>query len=174
MSVLNQIERHLTRIETVVLALLLVGLVGLSAAQVLLRVVWDSAIDWADGALQNATVLIGLLGAAVATSEGRHLNIDILRTRLGGRLGHALRALVGLFALWICALLAVGGWTTFTRSLQPWLANLPPGWSASYALAREVGDGLIPSWVTQLMFPGGFGLIGLHFGLSFASTRRHP
>lgn len=147
------------------LALLLVGLVVVSAAQVLLRTVWGTAIDWADGVLQNATLLIGLLGAAVATSEGRHLNIDLLRTRLRGRAGHATRALVGLFALAICALLASGGWTTFSSSLGPWLANVPPGWSFAGTLAREIGDGLIPTWLTQLMFPLGFGLIGLHFAL---------
>jgi TRAP-type C4-dicarboxylate transport system permease small subunit len=142
-----------------------VGLVVLSAAQVLLRTLWGTAIDWADGALQNATVLIGLLGAAVATSEGRHLNIDLLRTRLRGRAGHATRALVGLFALGICALLASGGWTTFASSLEPWLANIPPGWSFARTLSREISDGLIPTWLTQLMFPLGFGLIGFHFAL---------
>lgn len=136
-----------------------------SAAQVLLRTVWGTAIDWADGVLQNATLLIGLLGAAVATSEGRHLNIDLLRTRLRGRAGHATRALVGLFALVICALLASGGWTTFSSSLDPWLANIPPGWSFARTLTGEIGDGLIPTWLTQLMFPLGFGLIGAHFAL---------
>lgn len=165
MNTLTKIDRALAKVEEVLLALLLIGLVVLAAVQVLLRNVWSTSIDWADLTLQNATVLIGLLGAAVATSEGRHLNIDVFGRALKGRNAFVLRVVIGVFAVYICSLLTVGGWQTFQANYTPWKANLPEGWGMMRMLKQELGEGSFPQWLSQMLLPAGFGLIGVHFVL---------
>ena len=158
-------DRALAKIEEILLALLLIGLVLLAAVQVLLRNVWGGSIDWAEVTLQNATVLLGLLGAAVATSESRHLNIDLLGRSLQGRGRQALAVLIGIFAVGVTWYLTKGGWQTYRANYEPWLANVPKGWTASKMLIDELAEGSFPQWLSQLALPIGFALIGVHFCL---------
>lgn len=165
MELITKLDKILAKIEEILLALLLVSMVVVAALQVLLRNLWDTSIDWADISVQNATVLLGLLGAAVATSEGRHLNIDILSRALKGRAKTVLRVIINIFGVYICFLLTAGGWETFRVNYGPWLENVPEGWSAAHNLKQQFLEGNIPQWLSQLFLPLGFGLIGLHFFL---------
>ncbi|MCA9668451.1 MAG: TRAP transporter small permease [Myxococcales bacterium] len=165
MELIGKIDRALAKVEEIVLALLLVGMVVLAATQVLLRNIWNTAIDWADISLQNVTVIVGLLGAAIATSEGRHLNIDIFSRRLSGRGRLTLRCVIGVFAVIVCWYLTKGGWATYKANYGPWLAKVPEGWTAGKLLRQELAEGSFPQWLTQLPLAFGFGLIGLHFAL---------
>jgi TRAP-type C4-dicarboxylate transport system permease small subunit len=162
-ELIGKLDRALAKAEEIALALLLVSMVGLAATQVLLRNVWNTAIDWADISLQNLTVVVGLLGAAIATSEGRHLNIDVFSRVLTGRKRDALHVLIGLFAVFVCWQLAQGGWSTYRSSYEGWAANLPQGWTAGRLLWQEVGEGSFPQWLSQLPLCFGFALIGFHF-----------
>lgn len=163
MKLISKIDHLFAKIEEVVLALLLVSMILLASLQVLLHNIWHTGIDWADPALQNATLLLGLLGAAVATSEGRHLTIDIFSRSLKGRAKIGLRVLIGTFAVVLCALLAQGGWRTYQVNHTQWLANIPEGWSAGHNLRQELYEGNIPQWLSQLMLLVGFVLIGFYF-----------
>lgn len=165
MKLLERLDRALAKVEEILLALILVGMVVLAAIQVLLRNIWDTGIDWGDPAVQNATVLVGLLGAAIATSEGRHLNIDAFSRNLSGRARHVLAVVIGLFSVAVCAALAVGGWETYRANYLPWLEQVPAGWTAGKLLREELLEGTVPQWLSQLMLPVGFALIGVHFGL---------
>jgi len=163
LQLVTKLDHALAKVEEILLALLLVGMVLLAALQVLLRNIWDTGIDWADITLQNVTVLVGLLGAAVATSEGRHLNIDILSRLLRGRSKVGLRVVIGLFAVVVCVLLARGGWTTLLANYGPWVENIPEGWSKAHNLKVQFLEGTIPQWLSLSFLPFGFVLIGLHF-----------
>jgi C4-dicarboxylate transporter DctQ subunit len=165
MRLITSIDRALAKVEEVLLALLLIGLVLLAATQVLLRNIWATSIDWADLTLQNATVFLGLLGAAVATSEGRHLNIDLFGRRFKGRARFAVATLISIFGVAICTMLTRGGYQTFEANYAPWAQNLPQGWSAMKMLQQELSEGTFPQWLSQLMLPIGFGLMGIHFAL---------
>lgn len=172
MQLITKLDRALAKIEEVLLALMLVGMVLLAALQVLLRNIWDTGIDWADITLQNVTVLVGLLGAAIATSEGRHLNIDLFSRVLRGRARTAVRVVIGLFSLVVCVLLARGGWTNFLANYAPWLDNVPEGWSAWRNFRVQFLEGSVPQWLTQLFLPVGFALIGVHFALRLVRDLR--
>jgi len=165
LQLITKIDHFFAKIEEVLLALLLVGMVLLAALQVLLRNIWDTGIDWADITVQNVTVLVGLLGAAVATSEGRHLNIDLFSRVLKGRAKTGLKVVIGLFSCLVCYLLAKGGWTNYQLNYEPWLRNVPEGWSAAHNLKVQFFEGNIPQWMSQLFLPLGFSLIGFHFAL---------
>ena len=104
------------------------------------------------------------LGAAIATSEGRHLNIDLLsRAFKAGRAKIGLRTIIGLFAVYVCWQLTAGGWATFEANYRPWLATVPEGWTAMKLLKQEVSEGTFPQWLSQLPLAIGFALIGVHF-----------
>ena len=165
MTLITKLDRVFAKAEEVLLALLLVSMVLLAALQVLLRNIWDTGIDWADITLQNVTVLVGLLGAAIATSEGRHLNIDILSRVLKGRGKTLLRVLIGLFSVGVCILLTHGGWTTLLANYGPWVENIPEGWSKAHNLRVQFLEGTIPQWLSLSILPVGFALIGFHFVL---------
>jgi TRAP-type C4-dicarboxylate transport system permease small subunit len=165
LELITKVDRFFAKIEEVLLALFLVGMVFLAALQVLLRNIWDVGIDWADITVQNVTVLVGLLGAAVATSEGRHLNIDLFSRILKGRAKTALKVVIGCFSLFICVLLTKGGWTTFQLNYEPWVQNIPEGWTVAQNLKVQFLEGGIPQWMSQLFLPIGFALIGFHFAL---------
>lgn len=165
MQFITKIDHFFAKIEEVLLALLLVGMVLLAALQVVLRNVWDTGIDWADITVQNVTVLVGLLGAAVATSEGRHLNIDLFSRVLRGRAKTALKVVIGIFSCFICYLLAKGGWTNYRLNLEPWVQNIPEGWTLAQNLKVQFLEGNVPQWMSQLFLPIGFVLIGFHFAL---------
>jgi TRAP-type C4-dicarboxylate transport system permease small subunit len=165
MELITKLDRAFAKVEEVILALLLLGMVLVSALQVLLRNIWDTGIAWADSSLQNATLLLGLLGAAVATSEGRHLTIDIFSRLLKGRARFGLRVVIGCFSLFVCVVLAQGGWMTFKVNYTQWLGNVPSGWTIMHTLRQEIGDGNIPQWLSQAMLPVAFSLIAFHFAL---------
>ena len=165
MELVTKLDRFLARVEEVLLALLLVTMVVLAALQVLLRNIWSTSISWADISLQNATLVLGLLGAAIATSEGRHLNIDIFSRLLRGRAHCVLKIVIGLFCTVTCVLLARGGWTTYRLNYEQWLGNVPAGWTVARNLQQIFLEGSIPQWLTQAILPAGFGLLSLHFSL---------
>lgn len=165
MELITKIDRAFAKVEEVLLALLLVGMIFLAALQVVMRNIWDTGIAWADSSLQTATLLLGLLGAAVATSEGRHLTIDILSRVIKGRAKRVLKVAIGCVSLFLCVVLAQGGWVTFKVNYTQWAGNIPQGWTVLHNLRQELGEGSIPQWVSQAMLPFAFGLIGLHFAL---------
>jgi TRAP-type C4-dicarboxylate transport system permease small subunit len=162
-ELITKLDRAFAKVEEVLLALLLVGMVVLAAVQVLLRNIWNTAIDWADISLQNATLLLGLLGAAIATSEGRHLTIDILSRVVKGRSKTLLKVVIGLFCVGMCLLLAKGGLTATKATLAQWSGNIPAGWTAAGTLKQEFFEGSIPQWLSQAMLPVGFLLLAFHF-----------
>lgn len=96
----------LRRGEMGLLALLLLGMVLLSAVQIVARNAFGAGFLWIDPLLRYSTLWIGFLGAALAAGEGRHIQMDVLGRalppgprRLAGRLVH-------LAAAATCAILA--------------------------------------------------------------------
>jgi TRAP-type C4-dicarboxylate transport system permease small subunit len=163
MELITKIDRLFAKAEEVALALLLVGMILLAATQVLLRNIWNTAIDWADVSLQNATLLLGLLGAAIATSEGRHLTMDIFSRAISGRAKRVLRVVISLVCLGICVVLAQGGWATYESTFAQWQDTMPKGWSLAKNLRQELAEGNIPQWISLAMLACGYALIGFHF-----------
>ncbi|OGU24870.1 MAG: hypothetical protein A2X66_06915 [Ignavibacteria bacterium GWA2_54_16] len=119
----------------------------MSFLQVVLRNVFSSGILWADILLRHILLWLGFLGAAIATSENRHINIDSVRRFLSPRIRLATEVMTNLFAAAICILLASAAW----EFVQGEIAD-----------RRTVLEG-IPSWYFQSIIPVGFGLLAIHF-----------
>jgi len=147
MKILQRIDKALTRAEEYTLTFLLSVMVVMAFLQVVLRNVFSSGILWADVFLRHLLLWLGFLGAAIATSENRHINIDALRRYLSPRVRTWVEVVTNLFATFICFMLARASWTF----VQGEIAD------------RRTLFGDIPSWYAQIIIPVGFGLLALHF-----------
>lgn len=149
MKILKSIDRALNRAEEAVLITLLSVMVVMAFLQVVLRNLFSSGILWADILLRHILLWLGFLGAAIATSEHRHINIDALRRFLSPRVRTVVDSITDLFAAVICFLLAKASWTFVQGEI---------------ADRRMILDG-IPSWCAEIIIPIGFGLLVVHFAL---------
>ncbi|MFH0990313.1 MAG: TRAP transporter small permease [bacterium] len=147
MNWLKKIDFFMNKIEGYLLILLLSVMVVLAFAQVVLRNLFSAGIFWADILLRNLLLWVGFLGAAIATSEERHINIDALRRFFSVRVRSAVDVITDLFAAFICFLLMKAAWV-FVQS--------------EIADKRTVFED-IPSWYLQIIIPIGFGLLVVHF-----------
>jgi TRAP-type C4-dicarboxylate transport system permease small subunit len=135
----------MARIEDAALALLLGALIALSCAQIALRNLFDTGIDWIGPVVRYLVLWIGLLGALTAARRGQHIAIDAFTRLLGPRSRSGLAALIALFTAAVCALVARQG------------ARL-------VALDREAGTtafGAVPAWCIEAGIPLCFGGMAL-------------
>lgn len=149
MKVLRWIDDGLGRMEGIALIVLLGVMVVLSFVQVILRNVFSESLLWGEILLRHLVLWIGFIGAARATGEGRHISIDALTRFLPLRPRIGIRILTNAFALTICYLLL--------RASLTFVGDEIEFGSTVY--------GEIPSWYSQIIIPGGFGLMMVHFAV---------
>jgi len=147
MKILKTIDSVFNKIEGALLIFLLLVMLFMAFGQVVLRNFFSGGIVWGDILLRHLVLWIGFLGAALATSGERHLNIDILTRYLPGRLKGAVAALSNVFAAVICFLLFRASLTFIEFEI-----------SNNSTVFAEV-----PSWYAQIIIPAGFGLLAFHF-----------
>jgi TRAP-type C4-dicarboxylate transport system permease small subunit len=147
MKILKTVDSVLNKIEGALLIFLLLVMLFMAFGQVLLRNFFSGGLVWGDILLRHLVLWIGFLGAALATSGERHLNIDALTRYLPERLKGAIATLTNIFAAFVCFLL-------FNASLT----------FIDFEIANKntvLGD--IPSWYAQIIIPVGYGLLTFHF-----------
>ncbi len=128
-------------------AALLLGMVFLSALQILLRNFFDSGLLWIDPMLRHLVLLLTFTGALLATSAKRHVQINVLGRLISGRLARSVGAAVALLAGSLCVLLGRAGLELLADEI-------------------EFGDVVflgIPAWVVVFVFPLSFLAMALRF-----------
>ena len=111
-------------------------------------------IEWIDMFLRQLVIIVSFLGAALATRRRKHINIDALSKLLPKAAQRWMTVVTNTLAFLVCAILSYTGARfvqdsiEFPKELLPW--------------ADE--------WTFQLMFPIGFGLLALHFGVRVAES----
>jgi TRAP-type C4-dicarboxylate transport system permease small subunit len=149
MKILLALDRLLVRIETVFLVIFLSLMVILAFAQVVLRNVFGTGILWGDPVVRQMVMWSGFMGAAIAASQDRHINIDALTKFLKGRVKDIVHVITSLFASVVCFYMARAAWVFMQDD-------------------RESGSELIagiPSWIGLTIIPLGFALLAIHFAL---------
>ena len=142
-------RRWTDRIERAALALLVLGMVGLAALQILLRNAWHTGWNWAEPLLGMALLWLTMLGALAAAGLGRHLSIDLAAALLPRRWALGAGRVTALFAAVVCGLLA-------------WAAGRYVGFQ------REMDDTVLlgwPIWKYYLVMPVAFWLMTVRFGI---------
>lgn len=144
-SVAARLVRALHALETGLLVLMVLALVGLTGAQIVARLAFDGGWAWIDPVTRAMVLWTAMLGALVAARDDRHINLDALTRMLRGRPLRIARFLTLGFAAAVCALLAWYAWQLV-------------------ALDREsatVAFGPVMAWHVELVLPSGFGLLAL-------------
>ena len=147
MRLLRGIDRLLVRVETVLLVLFLGTMVLLAFAQVVMRNFLGAGFLWGDPLIRQMVLWAGFIGAAVATSEDRHISIDALTKFFPPRLKSLVKVLTSLAA-------AVITWYLASAALT-FLAD-------ERGTSSTIIEGL-PSWIGLLVIPAGYVLIAVHF-----------
>lgn len=147
MTLLRSLDRLFYRIEYGLLVVSLGSMVILAFAQVVLRNFFGTGIVWADTIVRHLVLWSGFVGAALATSEERHISIDAFTKFLSPRIKHIVSVFASLFAVIACYYLALAAW--------------------EYVLEERTHGGelvlSIQTWVALLIIPIGYFLLAFHF-----------
>ena len=147
MRILRVLDRFFYRIEYALLVLFLGSMVILAFMQVVLRNFFGTGVIWADTIVRHLVLWSGFVGAALATSEERHISIDALTKFLSPHVKRIVLVITSLFAAVVCTFLASAAWT--------------------YLLEERANGGdlvlSIPTWVALLIIPVGYILLAFHF-----------
>src|SRR5262245_3554105 len=88
-------------------------MVLLSFAQVVMRNLWDTGLLWGVTFVRHLVLWVVVTGAAIATSEERHIGIDVFSKLLPPRVRYVAHIITNGFALYICYQLAGAAYTFF-------------------------------------------------------------
>lgn len=135
--------RFLEKGEETILCLLLAAMIIVACVQIFLRTFFSSGLLWADPLLRYLVLWCGLLGAVLATSQGKHIALDLTANRLSPRV----RLWVTLISHMFCTLAAAGltwaGWLFLRSEIE----------------FASPGPLSLPTWFWNSIFPCAFGLI---------------
>ena len=141
--------RWLERIENGLIAVLVLAMVLLAGAQILLRNLFESGIDWADPLLRALVLWTAMLGALAAARDDKHIGLDLVTHFVRGRARRVLRVIALGFAAVISAAMA---------------------WYGTHLVMLDYGSGTsafahVPSWCVEAILPVGFALLALRLAI---------
>ncbi len=142
-----KLEQTLLKVESIIAALSLFALLALSLFQIFTRNVFNFGYPEIEIINRNLLVICGAMGAVLATAKLRHIKIDALSTLMSERQIAFLRCPLSLFSAIVCLILS---YYAGIFVMDEW----------EYAPSNE-------RWALpfNLIYPFGFGLLGLHFFL---------
>lgn len=144
----RRIAGWIERVETALIALLVLAMVVLAGAQILLRNLFETGFAWADPLLRAMVLWAAMLGALAAARDDKHIGLDLLTHFLHGRTKRVARVVALLFAAAISAAMAWYGWN---------LVQVDYGGGSAIAG--------IPGWVVEAILPVGFALLAIRLAI---------
>ena len=144
---LSRARRLACQGENLLLVAALAAMLLLPVAEILLRHVLKTGVSGSSAIVQHLTLIVGMLGGAIAARDGRLLALSPIQTLLTGRARVAAKVFSSGFAAAICFFLCLA-------SMQYVLEMKPLGKILVYG---------IPVWVIQLFLPLGFECHPRHF-----------
>ena len=76
-QILSKALAGLRWLESAILVLLLSGMIGVAAAQVLMRNLFDGGLYWGDALVRVMVLWVAMIGAMVASRNDQHIRIDL-------------------------------------------------------------------------------------------------
>jgi TRAP-type C4-dicarboxylate transport system permease small subunit len=150
MSRWHRWDETLGRVEKFLVAAMLSVMILLAFLQIILRNVFSTGISWGDPLVRYLVLWVGLIGASLASKEGKHITIEVFSIWFSGHGSRYLKAISYLVSDFICGLLTFAGWTFVQNEAQ-----------MGGTIFLE-----IPLWIPQVIFPVTFALMTLRFGFS--------
>jgi len=145
--------------------------VGLTA--LLATVVWGlltalpNGLPWAVKGSLALVILMGFLGASMATYERRHLTVEIGEKIWPSSIAPAVRRLSAGVTAAFCLLIALFAFVSVRAYYLQW---------SEFPLTALLDETLeVPKWLALVVIPYAFAMIGLRFlGQAIAGTRETP
>ena len=106
-------------------------------------------IEWIDVMLRQLVLIVGFLGAMLATRRRKHITIDALSKVIPTHINRWIAVFTSALSVVICAVLASAGSDLVAISIEY------PKELVSFA----------DEWHFQLAFPVGFGMLAMHFAI---------
>ncbi len=148
-NVLQQINTLLGKTETGLLCLIVATMIGLAVLEIVLRYVFKTSLMWKHMMLQNLTLWMCFLGAALASAERRHISIDALNRILPASVTRFSVYIIDVLSLIVVSILAYYGFVFLIEETK--------------SPATLIGS--VPLWWAKTIIPIGFVLIGIHLVL---------
>jgi TRAP-type C4-dicarboxylate transport system permease small subunit len=147
MIFLKRINTFLGQIETGLLCLIVLLMIGMAVLKIVLRYLFHIGILWNDVMLQHFTLWLAFLGAALATCDKRHISIDVLTRLLPKHFVRPTGVAIDTLSLIVVGILVYAS-VQFLGDEQTSTATLV---------------GSVPMWWAKVIIPVGFVLIAVHF-----------
>lgn len=144
---LERFQRVIEHVEDSILVGLLLLMIFMAVLQILLRDVFATGIVWSDVLVRILVLWVGLVGAMVASRQGRHINIDIMDRYLSERAKIVARSVVEFFTALICLIAAYYG----LRFVQMEFSV------GGRAFAK------VPSWLCESIIPFAFMVMAVRY-----------
>jgi len=144
---LESIARYISRLEEWLVCLLLLIMIVLACTQIVLRTFFSSGLLFADGMLRYLVLWSGFLGAAMATTRGKHISLDVVSYLAPPLLKKWLQIVTNLLSFLVCCGLT---WASFLFIRDEF---------------QYGNTGLLdlPTWLLYGIFPLAFVLISIRF-----------
>ena len=146
---LQRINTLLGKIETGLLCLIVAMMIGLAVLEIVLRYGFKMSSLWKHIMLQNLTLWLCFLGAALASAERRHISIDVLSRILPKNALRYSSYIIDVLSLIVVSILAYFGFGFLIEEQK--------------SPATLIGS--VPLWWAKTIIPIGFVLIGIHLVL---------
>jgi TRAP-type C4-dicarboxylate transport system permease small subunit len=156
---LRTIDRFIAHCEAGLICVLLTSMILMALLQVVLRKGFDTGIHWIENVLPPLVMWVGLLGASIATTEKRHITIEIASRIIPHAGRRWLGILVNLASLFIAVILA---WASVRFVMATPVDK--------FLLRIELLDFRLPIWWIRLIIPASFIMISLRFALKTAES----
>jgi TRAP-type C4-dicarboxylate transport system permease small subunit len=154
MTIWNKLDAKISQVETVLVTILLTVMILMAFAQIVLRNLFATGIDWGDALVRYLVVWVGFIGAALATQENKHITIDVLSRWFTGAGNDAVKVLSDFVSAVVCGLLTWAG-------IKFILFEAQMGGVVFFKL---------PIWLPELIIPISFGLMTLRYALRLLNT----
>jgi TRAP-type C4-dicarboxylate transport system permease small subunit len=147
----ERVDRIIDRWEQTLLTIFLGLMILIAFSQIVLRNLFSTGLTWGDALVRDLVLWVGFIGAAMATREGKHINIDLISRWVPSAGKLVIGGVTHLFSFLICSLL--------TFATLKFLENESQLGNVTFLE--------IPSWIPGLILPISFGLMALRFGFQF-------
>ncbi len=136
MKILKRINYSLYNIQKVVVVILFLALLGISALQIILRLVFHSGIPNAETMMRYLVMWVAFLGASLAAYKGRHINLDVVSRSLKKINKNLVKLIVSIASFLILAFLL--------KASVEFILNEMPDSPAVF---------FVPVWVLETIIP---------------------
>ena len=107
---IRKVDHYMGLIEQALLFAILVTVVLVASTHAIKEKITHLGIWWSYDVIRGGTFAIGMIGAAYATQQQRHLAMDLISRKIPPRWRLLLAAALEIFTIVICIALAKSGW----------------------------------------------------------------